>query len=483
VASATEPGTGAFGALGLPAGLVDALVAGGIATPTPIQAATIPDVLAGRDVLGRAHTGSGKTLAFGLPLITRVARTGPASREAGRPRGLILLPTRELAQQVDAALFPLARVLGLNTVTVVGGVSIANQIKQLRRGVDLLIATPGRLLDLLDRRALTLDGVDFAVLDEADQMADLGFLPDVSRILDATSPSRQSLLYSATLDRGVDRLVANYLNQPVEHRIDDGDLPGAAIDHRIFRLAHEHKVTVATEIAAHSERTLFFVRTKHGADRLAKQLRTAGIAAGALHGDLNQNQRRRALDAFTQGRDTTLVATDVAARGIHVDGLDLVVHYDPPADPKVYAHRSGRTARAGASGTVLSLVEPPQHRPLSRMHETAGIEARTWTVTPGHPAIVGVAGAALDIPADEIVHHAPDTAPRGRTGSRPGRPNRQHRHERSNPPRVRDSERAPERGTDRAKAQQVRDSTDRNRGRASEGDRATRSRRPRAASR
>jgi superfamily II DNA/RNA helicase len=378
-----------FAGLGLSPALLRILAAGGIHHPTPIQAASIPDALAGRDVLGRAHTGSGKTLAFGLPLLTRLAAQSgstPAQRP-GAPRGLVLLPTRELAQQVEAALRPFAHAVGLGTVTVVGGMPIQGQLRQLRRPVDLLVATPGRLLDLLDRRAVTLSAVQTIVLDEADHMADLGFLPAVTRILDATPRGRQCLLYSATLDRGVDRLVSRYLHQPAEHRIDTTNLPPSAIEHRVFRLARVDKTAVAAEIAANSPRTLVFVRTKHGADRLARTLRHAGISAGALHGNLNQNQRRRALDAFTAGHSTTLVATDVAARGLHVDGLDLVVHYDPPTDAKVYAHRSGRTARAGATGTVLTLVEPHQHRDLTKMHAAAGIDATTTGVTPGHPAI------------------------------------------------------------------------------------------------
>jgi superfamily II DNA/RNA helicase len=385
---ATRKPVAGFAELALPAQLVDVLAAAGISRPTPIQAASVPDALAGRDVLGRAHTGSGKTLAFGLPLLTRLADDRrPVARRSSHPRGLILVPTRELAQQVEAALRPLAAALTLRTLAVVGGMSIGNQIHELRRGVDVLIATPGRLLDLLDRRAVALDAVEIAVLDEADHMADLGFLPAVTRILDATPPTRQCMLFSATLDNGINRLVARYLSRPAEHRVDEDDLPLSAIDHQIFRLAHADKVPVAADIATLGHRTLFFVRTKHGADRLAKSLRSRGIHAGALHGNLNQNQRKRALEAFSSGPSTVLVATDVAARGLHVDGLDLVIHYDPPADAKVYAHRSGRTARAGARGTVVSLVEAHQHHDLARIHAAAGIDAATTGVRPGHPAI------------------------------------------------------------------------------------------------
>jgi superfamily II DNA/RNA helicase len=382
--------TGTFADLGLPAALVDVLHAAGIERPTPIQAQALPDALAGRDVLGRARTGSGKTLAFGLPLLTRLA----ATQRTSQPRAVVLLPTRELAQQVEGALRPLARAVRLRVSVVVGGQPISRQIAALRRGVDVLVATPGRLVDLLQRNAVTLDSVSIAVLDEADHMADLGFVPAVTRILDAMPGDRQCLLFSATLDRDVDRLVSKYLSDPAVHRADEGEMPAAAMDHRIFRVAGEQKVDVAAEIATREQRTLFFVRTKHGADRLARQFRSRGVDAAALHGNLNQNQRRRALDAFASGTSRVLVATDVAARGIHIDDLDLVVHFDPPADAKVYVHRSGRTARAGASGTVLSLVEPQQRRELARIHAAIKVEAASTTVQPGHPAIGGLTAAA-----------------------------------------------------------------------------------------
>jgi superfamily II DNA/RNA helicase len=375
-----------FAELGLPAVLIKTLAAAGIQHPTPIQAQAVPDALTGRDVLGRARTGSGKTLAFGLPLLSRLA-SAPRPTGPRQPRGVILLPTRELAQQVEAALRPLADALALRTLVVVGGLPINRQIENLRRGVDVLIATPGRLIDLMDRRAVALTSVSVAVLDEADHMTDLGFFPAVTRILDAMPAGRQCLLFSATLDRDVDRLVARYLSEPAVHRVDESGLPASVMDHRVFRLAHQDKVAVAAEIAARPERTLFFVRTKRGADRLARQLRNLGVDAAALHGDLNQNQRRRALDGFTAGQRRVLVATDVAARGIHVDDLDLVVHFDPPADHKAYSHRSGRTARAGASGTVLTLVEPQQQADLAGIHALARVRARSSAVRPGHPAI------------------------------------------------------------------------------------------------
>jgi superfamily II DNA/RNA helicase len=382
-------GTG-FAGLGLSAAVVGALATAGITTPTPIQEVALPDALAGRDVLGRARTGSGKTLAFGLPLLSRLAGEAPR-RVPNRPRGLILLPTRELAQQVEDALRPIADVLGQRLLVVVGGAPIGRQITGLGRGVDVLVATPGRLEDLLQRRAVSLDAVSTVVLDEADHMADLGFLPAVRRILDSTPSGRQCLLFSATLDGDVDKLVSRYLRNPAVHRVDEDETPTAAMEHRVFRLSHEHKIAVAAEIADRQDRTLFFVRTKHGADRLARQFRSRGVDATALHGNLNQNQRRRALDAFTSGRTPVLVATDVAARGLHVDALGLVVHFDPPTDHKVYAHRSGRTARAGASGTVISLVEPHQQADVTRIHRLAKIDAQTSTVRPGDRALREVA--------------------------------------------------------------------------------------------
>jgi superfamily II DNA/RNA helicase len=306
----------------------------------------------------------------------------------------VLLPTRELAQQVETALRPLAHALGLRMHVAIGGMPIKRDIAALRSRVDVVVATPGRLVDLLQRKALTLDAVSIAVLDEADHMADLGFLPAVTRILDAMPDGRQCLLFSATLDRDVDRLVTRYLSRPAVHRVDQTDIPDSAIEHRVFHLDAEHKVQVAAEIAARQERTLFFARTKHGADRLARQFRGRGLEAAALHGNLNQNQRRRALDAFATGSSPVLVATDVAARGIHIDDLDLVVHFDPPADSKVYTHRSGRTARAGATGTVLSLVEPHQRQAVARIHAAIKVDAQSSRVRPGHPAISELASVS-----------------------------------------------------------------------------------------
>jgi superfamily II DNA/RNA helicase len=378
-----------FAELGIPPSMVAVLARRGISTPSEIQARTLPDGLAGRDVLGRAQTGSGKTLAFGLALLTRLPAV--RQRDQGSPRGLVLVPTRELAQQVAAELEALARVNGLRVSTVFGGAPIGRQIDTLRRGVDVVVATPGRLLDLMDRRAACLDAVSVLVVDEADHMADLGFLPAVTRIIDATPADRQCLMFSATLDGGVDRLAQRYLSRPAVHAVTSAAAPVTSMLHQVFLLDHVDKVDIAAEIAARPQRTLFFVRTKHGADRLAKQLVRRGIDAAAIHGNLNQNQRRRALDGFAAGRVRALVATDVAARGLHIDALELVVHFDPPSDHKHYLHRSGRTARAGAAGTVVSLVEAHQARDVARIHAAAAVQPDQMTVRAGDPMLRAIA--------------------------------------------------------------------------------------------
>jgi superfamily II DNA/RNA helicase len=413
---AREPKT--FAQLGLPTPLVSALARRGISEPFAIQTRALPDGLAGCDVLGRAQTGSGKTLAFGLPMLTRL-HAGGARRTPLTPRGLVLVPTRELASQVTEVLAPLAQVLDLRVTAVYGGASIGRQIEQLRRGTDIVVATPGRLIDLMERGAVALRGVEIGVLDEADHMADLGFLPAVTRILDATPPGRQLMLFSATLDRGVDRLVRRYLSNPAMHAVAPATAPVEAMEHRVFVLRAEDKVAVAAEIASRPARTLFFVRTKYGADRLAKQLTRAGAAAGAIHGNLNQSQRIRALDAFISGRTRVLVATDVAARGLHVDDLDLVVHFDPPNDHKDYLHRSGRTARAGAGGTVVSFVDRVQARDVERMHAAAAVVAASTSVTADHPAVRAI--AASGAPVDVIplrAHEAPPQPNRPRVNGR-----------------------------------------------------------------
>jgi superfamily II DNA/RNA helicase len=417
-----EPAPRNFAQLGLPPALVTVLARRGVHEPFAIQTRTLPDALAGRDVLGRAQTGSGKTLAFGLPLLARLAAAG-VRRTPGSPRALVLVPTRELARQVADVIGPLGHALDLRVTTVFGGAPMGRQIDALTRGVDVVVATPGRLIDLMERRAVRLDRIDVTVLDEADHMADLGFLPAVTRILDATPQGGQRLLFSATLDRGVDRLVARYLSEPAVHAVAPVESPVELMDHRVFVLPGDSKVAVVAEIAQRPARTLIFVRTKHGADRLARQLSRTGVDAVAIHGNLNQNQRLRALDEFASGRRRVLVATDVAARGIHVDDVDLVVHFDPPNDHKDYLHRSGRTARAGASGTVVSLVEPQQARDLARLHDAAAVTAEHATVHVGHPAVRAVAESGTPIP----VVPAPVTTSAPRPGRRPAPRQRRRR--------------------------------------------------------
>ena len=405
-----------FAELGLPDRLVAALAERGMAAPFAIQVRALPDALAGRDVLGRGQTGSGKTLAFGLPLLVRLVG---GTRTSGRPRALVLVPTRELAQQVHDALAPLATPLGLKMCTVYGGASMGRQIDQLRRAVDVVVATPGRLQDLIEQGECDLSQTEVTVLDEADHMADLGFLPVVTALLDMTPPQAQRLLFSATLDRGVDRLVRTFLKDPAMHAVASSQSPVDSMDHKVFAVSHSAKTDIAAEIATRPARTLFFVRTKHGADRLATQLRTKGVEAAAIHGNLTQGARKKALDDFTTGHARVLVATDVAARGIHVDDVDLVVHFDPPADHKDYLHRSGRTARAGNTGTVLSLILSDQVREHQRLRERAGVDANAVTVVPGHPAVREVAESGdVVVVQPRIVQ----PASRSRTGGRPRRP-------------------------------------------------------------
>ncbi len=341
------------------------------------------------------RTGSGKTLAFGLPLLTRLAELTGRPREKA-PRGLVLVPTRELAQQVADVLEPLGRSIGVTIATVYGGVSIGRQITRVRTA-DIVVATPGRLIDLLERHACTLGDVRVSVLDEADHMADLGFMPAVTRIMDETPAGGQRMFFSATLDREVGSLVSRYASEPALHAV-ASSAESVPADHRLLVLTAQDKVPVATEIAARPGRTLFFVRTKHGADRLAKQFSRAGIEAAAIHGDRNQNQRQRALDGFIAGHPRVLVATDVAARGIHVDDVDLVVQFDPPNDHKDYLHRAGRTARAGATGMVVALAEHGQVRELQRLHAAAGVTADQHEVAVGHDVVRQIAASGVPVP-------------------------------------------------------------------------------------
>jgi superfamily II DNA/RNA helicase len=415
-AAAPEPAERSFADLGLPSRLVAAMAQAGLHTPFAIQRRTLPDALAGHDVLGRAQTGSGKTLGFGLPVLARLE--GARSRTKA-PRGLVLVPTRELAQQVAGALTPLASALDLRVTTVYGGAPIGRQIADLERGVDVVVATPGRLIDLMERRSIVLDRVEVTVLDEADYMADLGFMPAVQQIMGATPDGGQRMLFSATLDRGVGTLVQAYLVEPKVHAVAAATAQVSTMDHRVLSVRNEHKVAVATEVAGRPGRTLFFVRTKLGADRLTEQLTTAGVPATTIHGNLNQSARQRSLAQFTSGHRRVLVATDVAARGIHVDDVDLVVHYDPPNDHKDYLHRSGRTARAGSSGTVVSLVNPGQLRTMARLHAEAGVTARTTAVAPGHDEVREIATSGEPVVLTEM--------PR-QERSWKGRPRRQGQH-------------------------------------------------------
>jgi superfamily II DNA/RNA helicase len=340
-----------FETLGVPADFVAALARDGITDPFPIQALTIPDALAGRDLCGRAKTGSGKTLAFGLPLLERIGTAEPHA-----PRALVLTPTRELANQVKNVLAPFGKLRGLRVAAVYGGVSMDEQIAALRKGVDAVIGTPGRLIDLLERGELSLRAVEVLVVDEADRMADLGFMPQVQKLLHRIESQHQTMLFSATLDGAVRRLVDRYMHEPVRHEVESRDATVDEMQHRFFHVHQMDKVKVAAAISRGVARTLVFVRTKRGADRLVSQFRREGVRAGAIHGDLRQAARERALADFQRGRLPVLVATDVAARGIHVDNVDVVVHYDPAEDEKAYIHRSGRTARAGEAGVAATLM-------------------------------------------------------------------------------------------------------------------------------
>jgi superfamily II DNA/RNA helicase len=380
-----------FADLGVPQPLVAALTKQGIQAPFPIQAATLPDTLAGKDVLGRGRTGSGKTLAFSLPLVARLAG---GVRRPKQARALVLVPTRELANQVLAVVEPLAKTAGLTATTVFGGVGQNPQVKALARGVDILIACPGRLEDLIGQRHCDLSAVEITILDEADHMADLGFLPAVKRLLDRTPKVGQRMLFSATLDNGVDVLVKRYLDHPVTHSVDPAVSQVSTMTHHVFSVSLADKAKVVHELAAGMDRCLLFMRTKHTAKKLAKQLTAAGIPAVELHGNLSQGARERNLEAFTQGDTRVLVATDIAARGIHVDDVALVVHVDPPTEHKAYMHRSGRTARAGAGGAVVTIALPEQARDVRQLAKQAGIRPSTVAIQPGAPEIEALVGPA-----------------------------------------------------------------------------------------
>ena len=407
-----------FGALGVPAPLVAALAADGILSPFPIQQDTLPDTLRGRDVLGRGKTGSGKTLAFAIPMVARLGGTlSGGARRAGRPLGLVLAPTRELATQISTAMQPLADAYGLKTTTIFGGVSQQRQVAALKAGVDIVVACPGRLEDLMKQGFVSLDAVEITVLDEADHMADLGFLPVVTRIMDKTPNAGQRMLFSATLDNGVDKLVKRYLHDQVLHSVDEATSHVAAMTHHVFEVESvEAKRVLVEKLASGTGRRILFMRTKHHAKKLAKQLTEAGIPAVDLHGNLSQPQRDRNLAAFSDGTSRVLVATDVAARGVHVDDIELVIHVDPPAEHKAYLHRSGRTARAGKEGEVVTLVLPTQRKDTALLLRKAAITVTPQQVTASSPAVAALVGEVAD-----YVKPSPRVAQPARGASQGGR--------------------------------------------------------------
>ncbi len=392
-----------FASAGVPVPLVAALADAGITTPFPIQAATLPDALAGLDILGRGQTGSGKTLGFSIPLAARLA---DGYTSACRPRGLVLVPTRELASQVQAVLAPLAQAVGLSVATIFGGVPQNPQVSALRNRADIIVACPGRLADLIEQGHCHLGDVEISVLDEADHMADLGFLPVVRRLLDMTPAEGQRMLFSATLDHAVDVLVRRFMNQPAQHAVDPAEAPAAMI-HHLLTVAPADRAGVVATLTSGSNRSLVFTRTKQRAHQLARQLTAAGIPAAELHGDLGQHVRGRNLASFADGAVRVMVATDIAARGIHVDSIDLVIHADSPAEHKAYLHRSGRTARAGAGGMVITLQTPAQAGEVRALMRRARVVPLAAAVTPGSPLLRSIAGA----PAKPIAPAARPAAP------------------------------------------------------------------------
>jgi superfamily II DNA/RNA helicase len=420
-----------FAELGVPSSLAQILAQQGITTPTPIQAATLPDSLAGRDVLGRGRTGSGKTYAFLLPLVARLdASKLPAMPR--KPRALILAPTRELVGQIHAALLPLAKAAGLSTVVVYGGVGQNPQTTALKKGVDVVIACPGRLEDLMGQGYADLSAVEVTILDEADHMADLGFLPGVRRIMDKTPRQGQRMLFSATLDKAIDVLVKRYLSQPKTHEADSAQSPVSTMQHHVLHLSREQRVPVLVDLASAPGRTVVFTRTKHGAKALARQLNKSGVPSVDLHGNLSQNARTRNMEMFHSGKATTLVATDIAARGIHVDDVALVIHADPPTEHKAYLHRSGRTARAGAEGTVITLMTDEQQRDVRDLTRQAGIKATTTKVNgPGHAMLEQLAPGARSLPGGLVIEAPASTGGGGGGGRRSTGANAQRKRARS----------------------------------------------------
>ena len=423
-----------FSDLGVPETLIRSLNQSGITSPFPIQTATLPDTLLGRDVLGRGRTGSGKTLAFALPMAARLA-SSTGQRRPARPRGLVLAPTRELATQIATALEPLAKSMRLSVTTVFGGVSQGRQVSALNGGIDILVACPGRLEDLIKQRLVSLAGVEITVLDEADHMADLGFLPGVKRLMDQTPKQGQRMLFSATLDNGVDQIVKRYLTNPLTHSVDSAESPVAKMTHHVLAVHDaESKRLVVNELASGTGRRLLFTRTKHQAKKLAKQLTAAGIPAVDLHGNLSQPARERNLAAFASGEVRVLCATDIAARGIHVDEIELVVHVDPPAEHKAYLHRSGRTARAGNEGVVVTVMLPEQAGDVRTLTRQAKISVTPQRVGPGSPVTAAIVGEVASIvmptaPSVSVPHQGAsrsggDVGGQGRARRGAGRPRR-----------------------------------------------------------
>ena len=413
-----------FAALGVPDALCRMLDRAGITEPFPIQSATHPDSLAGRDVLGRGRTGSGKTLAFGLPVLTRLA-SARRDRKPGRPRALILAPTRELAIQIDATIAPLAKALGLRTTTIFGGVGQNPQVEALRNGIDVVVACPGRLEDLIDQGHCKLDRIEIAVLDEADHMADLGFLPGVKRLLDRVPDDCQHMLFSATLDKGIDVIVKRYLHDPITHSVDSEQSPVTTMTHHVLHVATADRLPVLVDLTSAPGRSIVFTRTKYRAKTLTKQLNASGVPAVEMHGNLTQNVRVRNLAAFSEGRAVVLVATDIAARGIHVDDVTLVIHADPPIEHKAYLHRSGRTARAGNEGTVVTIVQESERREVAQLMKKAGIDPIVTAVTPGNPLLQELAPGVrhrrspAEIAAAFAVEEPRGARPNSRSSSRP----------------------------------------------------------------
>ncbi|GAB2747503.1 DEAD/DEAH box helicase [Nocardioides pakistanensis] len=412
----STPHAPTFRSLDVPEAVARELDRRGLTTAFPIQAATLPTTLAGRDVLGRGRTGSGKTLAFGIPTVVRVAASA-SRRESMRPRGLVLVPTRELANQVLASIEPLAAAMGLRASVVFGGVRQGPQVTALRKGVDVLVATPGRLEDLMNQKLCDLGAVEVTVLDEADHMSDMGFLPAVKRILDKTPKRGQRMLFSATMDNDVDVLVKRYLTDPMTHSVDSAAAPPPAMSHHLLHVNATDKAAVIRELASGHGRAVLFTRTKHAAKKLARQLTASGIPTVDLHGNLSQNARERNLAAFSSGEVRVLAATDIAARGIHVDDVELVIHVDPPAEHKAYLHRSGRTARAGAAGAVVTLVTPEQKKDVAALVRLAKVSPTSLAVRAGSEELRRLVGPeAPKVEPTPTVTEAPHRPARGQGG-------------------------------------------------------------------